>query len=110
MYWRRFAASTIPVDDPKAFEKWLSKVWLEKEALLEYFSVNDRFPADEGSHLEKTDDESGTRVQKGAGFIETEIRLGYTLELAQIFVIMAAYALVANVLAKFWALFMYGRT
>ena len=114
MYWRRFAVSKIPIDDPKAFEKWVNKVWLEKEALLEHFKENGRFPADEGEERTEDDADGGeigsTKGDlKGTGFIEVEVRLGHPLELAQIFVVLGAYALVANILAKFWTLFVYGR-
>ena len=110
MYWRRFAVSSIPVDDPKAFEKWLSKVWLEKEALLEQFAANGRFPTDDEAQEEKVNGEAGARLRQGASFVETEIRLQTPLELMQIFVILGAFAMVANVLAKFWTMFVYGKS
>ena len=103
MYWRRFAVSSIPVDDPQAFELWLKNVWLEKENLLEYFSKNGRFPADDGR-----DPEGGSSASKGAGFIETEVRLTHWWEIGQIFVIMAAFALCADILAKMWSFVAHG--
>jgi len=100
MYWRRFAVSSIPVDDPKAFEVWLKNVWLEKEDLLEYFSKNGRFPADDGQGPEGG--------PKGAGFIETKVRLTHWWEISQIFVAMGAFALCADILAKLWSLLVHG--
>ena len=86
MHWRRFATSSIPTKDPKAFETWVLDRWKEKDALLEQFYNTGRFPSDE------TKD----------GYIETEVRLQSWLEVGQIFVVLGALALVANVLAKLW--------
>ena len=110
MYWRRFAVSSIPVDDPKAFELWLKQVWLEKEDLLEYYAQNGRFPADDGLSLPR--ESNGTMEIKGlqgAGFIETEVRMEHWYEIGQIFVPMAAFGLVANILAKVWNIALHGR-
>ena len=104
MYWRRFPVSSIPVNDVKAFEQWVNKVWLEKEDLLEHYAQNGRFPAaDEGQDLSK-----GIDAPKGAGFIETEVRLARWYESGSIFIFLAVYALIANLLAKIWNLAIYG--
>ncbi|MCJ1478688.1 hypothetical protein MMC13_007369 [Lambiella insularis] len=103
MYWRRFAVTSIPVDDVKGFELWLKQVWLEKEALLEYYAQNGRFPADDGQDLT-----NGVDSPKGAGFIETEVRLTHWYEPGSIFVFLAVYALIANMLSKAWNLLIYG--
>ena len=103
MYWRRFPVSSIPVSDTKEFEIWLKQVWQEKDDLLEYFAQNGRFPADEGQDLQDNDP-----TLKGAGFIETEVRLDYWFEIGQIFVVMLTLAMVSNVLAKAWNLWTYG--
>ena len=110
MYWRRFAVSSIPVDDPKAFELWLKQVWLEKEDLLEYYAQNGRFPADGGQSLDVEPNGSAISTKaQGAGFIETEVRMKHWYEIGQIFVAMAAFGLVANILAKVWNIALYGR-
>jgi Acyltransferase C-terminus len=44
MHWRRFAVSSIPVSDPKAFDAWLHERWVEKDALLEYWQHHGHFP------------------------------------------------------------------
>lgn len=103
MYWRRFSVASIPVDDLRAFELWLKNVWIEKEELLEYFAQNGRFPADDGQ-----DPQGGSSAPKGAGFIETEVRLTHWWEISQIFVFMGALALSADVLAKLWSLVVRG--
>ncbi|MCJ1320117.1 hypothetical protein MMC15_005454 [Xylographa vitiligo] len=104
LYWRRFPVSSIPVDDVKAFEQWVNKVWLEKEDLLEYYTQNGRFPdADEGQDLSK-----GADAPKGVGFIETEVRLAHWYESGSIFIFLAVYALFGNILAKVWNLAIYG--
>lgn len=99
MYWRRFAVSTIPLSDAKEFEQWLLARWREKDDLLEEWYNTGRFPADVSS----ADESKG--ISKG-GFIETEMRLNSWLEISQIFVVLAAAALVVNVVLKFVGLFM----
>lgn len=103
MYWRRYAISSIPIDDVKGFELWLKQIWLEKEELLEYYTQNGRFPADDGQDLTK-----GANAPRGAGFIETEVRLAHWYEPGSIFVFLAVYALIANLLSKAWNFLMYG--
>jgi 1-acyl-sn-glycerol-3-phosphate acyltransferase len=87
MYWRRFATSNIPIKDPKAFETWVLDRWKEKDALLEKFYETGRFPSDQKS---------------GDAYLETEVKLQHWLEVGQIFAVLAALAMVVNVLAKLW--------
>lgn len=110
MYWRRFATSSIPIDDPKQFEQWLIQRWREKDALIEQYVENGRFPADDGHNSEgepTTNGKPSSKVLKGAGFIETEAKLAHWYEIGQIFVVLAAFALVFNILAKIWNLVFY---
>lgn len=103
--------SSIPFNDPPKFEMWLRNQWQEKEQLLEYFAQNGRFPADDGHDSEgepTINGNSGTQVLKGAGFIETEVKLAHWYEVGQIFIVLAAFALVFNVLAKLWNMVLYG--
>jgi hypothetical protein len=101
MYWRRFAVSTIPVGDRKEFEAWIMKRWLEKEDLLEHFALNGQFPANEGFEDQPVAAADATsEVPKDFGFIETEVKLGHWYEVGQIFVVTAAWALIANIGAK----------
>ena len=107
MYWRRFAVSSIPVSDPKAFEKWIYDRWLEKEELLEQYMQNGRFPADDGSDSENETTANGSttvNAAKGAGFIETEVRLAHWYEIGQIFVVLATTALVIHNILNTWYL------
>lgn len=111
MYWRRFAVGPIPVDDAKEFELWVRQRWLEKEQLLEEYTRNGRFPADEGSDSESVlalNSSGGTKAAKGAGFIETEVKLKHWHEVGQIFVVLAVYALIANIGAKMWNVAVHG--
>ena len=106
MYWRRFALSSIPIHDAARFEAWLAERWREKDALLEGYVQNGRFPADEGHDC---DGEPGqSKIVKGAGFIETSVQLGHFYELGSIFVVLSALALVANIGARIWNLYRYG--
>ena len=69
MHWRRFHISTVPLEDPIAFELWLRARWIEKDYLIEHFYKNGRFPMDTG--VTKT--AKGVR-RRGAGLIQTTIR------------------------------------
>lgn len=111
MYWRRIPISTIPIDDIKEFEIWLNHQWQIKEDLLEVYARNGRFPADEGQDSEREplpNDDLGSKVAQGAGFIETKVKLANTYEIGQIFVVLAAFALVVNVLVKVYNMARFG--
>lgn len=111
MYWRRFAVSTIPLGDAQEFELWLRQRWLEKEAFLEGYLQTGRFPADKGHDIGIEPVITGhgsTKNTSGAGIIETEVKLEHWFEIGQIFVVLLAFALVANVMAKIWNLAIYG--
>lgn len=97
MHWRRFAISSIPLDDPKAFEQWLMDRWREKDKLLEEFYATGSFPA-------------AKDVSKGPGadqsrYYETEVKLGHWFEIVQIFVVLMTLALLSNVAAKIFEMF-----
>ena len=94
MYWRRFALSAIPLDDPVAFEVWLRARWMEKDALIEAYYQHGRFPADRGAHKAQNG-----KLVRGAGHIETEIKSNYWYEFLQIF---APVGLLAMVLYMFY--------
>jgi lysocardiolipin and lysophospholipid acyltransferase len=101
MYFRRWATSSIPLEDPKAFEAWIMGVWREKEALLDYFYKHGRFPANESAVTSEPAAEVPLPKQMSAkSHIETEIKLSRWVEVAQIFIVLAAVALVANVGVK----------
>lgn len=99
LHFRRFAISSIPLDDEKEFADWLLARWREKDELLQYFVENNRFPADDG--VSKTED--GKEI-KGAGHIETGVRPVHALEWFQILVPGAALLLVVNVLIKMFGI------
>lgn len=94
MFWRRFAISSIPVDDSKAFELWLRARWHEKDRLIESYHRTGRFPADDG--VDKGPD---GKTRRGAGFIETEIKPTHWYEFMQVF---APIGLLALVLYSFY--------
>ena len=89
MYWRRFAVSTIPINDAKAFEHWLRSRWHEKDMLINEYLRTGRFPADDG--IDKLPDGS---VRRGAGHIETEIKAFKWYEFLQIFAPIGLFALI----------------
>ncbi|KAJ9612493.1 hypothetical protein H2200_004090 [Cladophialophora chaetospira] len=98
MYWRRFAVSSIPLTNAKEFDNWLIQRWREKDDILEQWYTTGRFPSDP----ESADSMRG--ISKD-GFIETEMTLNNWMEIGQLYVVLAAFALVINVVLKIWALF-----
>lgn len=97
MYWRRIALSTIPLDDEKEFGEWMVKQWRIKDDLMEQYIATGRFPASKDAVMEK----------KG-GFIETDVRPKHWYEVFNIFKVLAAFALIFNVLAKCYNVVVYG--
>ena len=92
MYWRRFAMSSIPVDDKEAFEKWVIQVWQEKDDLLAYYQQHGTFPADEAA-INDSSAASSPKLQSetaGPGYLETQVKLKEYIELGQLFVGPAA--------------------
>jgi Acyltransferase C-terminus len=89
MYWRRFALSSIPIDDPVAFEVWLRARWMEKDGLIEAYHRYGRFPADRGAHKTREG-----RIIRGAGHIEAEVKSDSWYEFLQIFAPVGLFALV----------------
>ena len=103
--------SSIPVNDPEKFQAWLVEQWRIKDALLEQYVQNGRFPADDESDSQgqhTVNDGPEHKISTGAGFIETEVKLAHWLEIGQIFVVLAAFALITNIEAKMWNLAFYG--
>lgn len=97
MHWRRFRIADIPLGDEKVFGEWVLARWREKDDLLQYFVEHNRFPADEGETLANG---SGGKSLKGAGWIETEVKPAKWFEWVQIFIPLAAFGLVINVIVK----------
>ncbi len=92
MYWRRFPVSSIPLDDPHAFEYWLRARWTEKDRLIESYLRTGRFPADVG--VSKGRD---GKIRRGAGYIETEIKPTHWYDFLQVFAPIGLFALVLYV-------------
>lgn len=89
MYWRRFAISSIPLDDTKKFELWLRQRWVEKDKFIEDYYRHGKFPADEGVSKDEKD-----QTIRGCGYIETEIKPKYWYEFMQVFAPIGLFALV----------------
>lgn len=80
MYWRRFALSSIPLDDARIFEEWLREKWVEKDALLDLYMQTGRFPG-----IDEPDQMKG-KSQGSPSHIETSVRQRHWWEIGQIFV------------------------
>ena len=95
MYWRRFAVSSIPLDDADDFSRWLQSRWVEKDDLMEIYRQTGRFPTDEAAK---------TASLTGDGYIETTVRITHWWEFGQMFVVLLALALVLHWVALAWAM------
>ena len=105
IYWRRFSADSIPLEDPQEFELWLRQRWLEKEELLEGYVRTGRFPAYEGNDSEgepAVEWTEGSKTVQGPGYIETEVKLAHWFEIGQIFMVLIGLGLIASVLVTVW--------
>jgi hypothetical protein len=101
MYWRRFALSSIPLEDPEKFDLWIRKIWVEKDAFLEQYAATGRFPGFKDTEIEIEGAAIAVKDQN-KGFIETDVRQAHWWDFLQIFVVLVVIGLVANVLAKVW--------
>lgn len=88
LYWRRFAIAEIPLDEPKEFESWLLKRWIEKDELLDIFSETGRFPPCDWG----TEWFDGIKTP---GYFEADIKLRHTVEVGNIFSIVTITGSVA---------------
>ncbi|KAE8449106.1 hypothetical protein EG329_008489 [Mollisiaceae sp. DMI_Dod_QoI] len=103
MYWRRFAVAEMPLDDNDKFELWLRERWYEKDALMEQYLVTGSFPASKAAT-------NGNKKASGdEEFIETEVKLAHWWEVGNIFLVLATFGLLANILARIWNVVWYGR-
>lgn len=109
MYWRRFAMSSIPLDDPEKFDLWLREKWTEKDALLEQYVATGRFPESKDLGGDGSDAEA-SKQDSQSGFIETEVETAHWWEFLQIFMVLGAFGLVANILAKIWLVVLHGKS
>lgn len=101
MYWRRFAVSEIPINDPKVFDEWLLERWREKDRLLEGYLQKGRFPAHDGEDETSNGAISSQKVD-GKGYIETEIKAKNPLEFLRIYVPTAALYFIIRLVVQFW--------
>lgn len=104
MYWRRFTVADMPLDDHEKFELWLRERWHEKDLLLEHFVEHGSFPTDKAAV-----NGASNGAAKGEA-VETEVKLGNWYEVFNIFVMLATFALIANMLARVWNKALWGRS
>ncbi|KAF1986010.1 acyltransferase [Aulographum hederae CBS 113979] len=102
MHWRRFAVSSIPLDDVAEFEKWLDERWREKDALLELYVETGRFPADEGEVVTLNGHGNGGEKKEQRKYIETAVGTNNPFEILQVYVPFATLGLVLHLLRKLW--------
>lgn len=96
----------MPLDDPEKFELWLRDRWTEKDALIEQYMSTGRFPASKTGIIMSKGEKTRRSEEE---FIETEVKLAHWWEVGNIFVVLLAVALVANLGARVWNQVLYGR-
>ncbi len=93
----------MPLDDHNKFELWLRERWYEKDAFMEQYLVTGSFPASKAAT-------NGNKKASGdEEFIETEVKLAHWWEVGNIFLVLATFGLLANILARVWNVVWYGR-
>ncbi|KAI9723882.1 MAG: hypothetical protein M1828_004001 [Chrysothrix sp. TS-e1954] len=96
MYWRRFAISSIPLDDPKAFERWVLERWIEKDALIEQYQQTGRFPA-----LPEQEPKAEASTRRGQ-WIETEVKQSHPLEFLLAYLPFVVLWIAVSFLRSLW--------
>lgn len=96
MYWRRFHVDQIPLDNIEVFNLWLRERWLEKDALVEHFLTQGRFPAKTVTTTSKASSLSQEE------FIETKAKTTYWWEVCYIYIILVSFIFLFNLLAQYW--------
>ncbi|KAF2843033.1 acyltransferase-domain-containing protein, partial [Patellaria atrata CBS 101060] len=97
MHWRRFSISSIPLDNPKAFEVWLRNRWREKDHLLEIFTHTGRFPSEEPLSLKEDMNGNGNGAPgkiRMAKYIETQVKSRSWEEFLSIFAPLSCFVIV----------------
>jgi lysocardiolipin and lysophospholipid acyltransferase len=101
--------SSIPLDDPEKFELWLREKWTEKDALIEQYVATGRFPESKDIAINGADSEP-SQPKSQSGFLESNVKTAHSWEFLQIFMVLGAFGLVANILAKIWNVVLYGKS
>ncbi|KAK5134934.1 hypothetical protein LTR08_006025 [Meristemomyces frigidus] len=97
MHWRRYEIATLPLHDHDAMAAWVLQRWREKDALLERFQQDGRFPADvEAVHIEGGPQEKEWKT----AYISTSVRTRRPWEFLQMFAPVVAVTLVARILIQ----------
>jgi len=99
MYWRRFALSEMPLHSKQEFDLWLRARWVEKDELMEHYLTHDRFPGTKTAGAENKEGE----------FIEAYVQLQHWYEVFNIFSVLGATALIANLMATAWNVVLKGK-
>lgn len=110
LYWRRLAIKDIPLHSAEEFDEWLKEQWRIKDDLLEVYLQTGRFPPSKDIQI-ISKDANGNRVTSRTGeYIETEVKPAHWWEFSKIFMVLGAFGLAANILAKVWNVVFYGTT
>lgn len=105
MYWRRFAVSSIPLNDAKEFEVWLRDRWTEKDRLLEHITQTGQFPEDIADLSDSKIEAVKSIPETGTGVVNTRVKQSNPFEFLGMFTPLAAFILVLNVIRKLWLMF-----
>ena len=97
MHWRRFATRDIPIESKEALQVWLEARWQEKDDLLDAFYREGRFPGDPAAIASASASAAPAGTEKNAPAIMTEVRPRMALEWVQMFMPVAAAAVVVRI-------------
>jgi Acyltransferase C-terminus len=100
--------SSIPIDDPEAFEQWVMKVWQEKEELLDYCAKHRHFPAEKEAVAESSFTPKDAPKEFNPAILNTVVQLKSIFELWHLFSIPVITGILASLLARCWNLYWYG--
>lgn len=108
LYWRRFAMSSIPLDDPQSFDRWMRQRWIEKDDLLESFMQHGHFPTAPTLSSSQVDGQGDEGVTHPADYIETEVRQKHWWEIGQLLFGLLAAVILVRLLSGIWTLLTAG--
>lgn len=96
MHWRRYRIKDLPLDDHDKMYEWIMARWREKDELMDTFIRTGKFPADKSA----VEIEGGPTDSFKTPYINTEVQPSSPTEFLQMFMPVAAAAVVGRVLVQ----------
>ncbi|EME43661.1 hypothetical protein DOTSEDRAFT_72876 [Dothistroma septosporum NZE10] len=96
MHWRRYRIKDLPLNDHDKMYDWVMARWREKDELMDAFIKTGKFPADKSA----VEIEGGPTDSFKTPYINTEVQPRSPTEFLQMFMPVAAAAVVGRVLVQ----------